>query len=192
MAVLHSHQSDVERHEHWRRIARGEVEVVVGARSAIFAPTPHLGLIVLDEEHESTFKQESAPRYHARDVALQRAADQNVPLVLGQRDAVARKLAAGGGGASFSWSRCRGGCSIGRCRPCGPIDLRDEAHSKLSRGAISRPLHRAMDDGPARRRAGDFAAQSPRLFHAHPVPRLAATSMKCPHCDLPLTFHRHA
>ena len=60
----------------------GEVEVVVGARRAIFAPTPHLGLIVLDEEHESTFKQETAPRYHARDVAVRRAADQNVPLVL--------------------------------------------------------------------------------------------------------------
>src|SRR5207244_8887327 len=54
VAVLHSHLSDVERHEHWRRIASGNVDVVIGARSAIFAPTPHLGLIVLDEEHEST------------------------------------------------------------------------------------------------------------------------------------------
>src|SRR6185503_3072236 len=82
VAVLHSHMSDVERHEHWRRIATGNVDVVVGARSAIFAPTPQLGLIVLDEEHESTFKQETAPRYHARDVALHSAADQKVPLVL--------------------------------------------------------------------------------------------------------------
>ena len=82
VAVLHSHLSDAERHWQWEQIADGQVQVVVGARSAIFAPTPHLGIIVLDEEHEATFKQESAPRYHARDVALRRAMDQNVPLVL--------------------------------------------------------------------------------------------------------------
>ena len=73
VAVLHSHMSDVERHRHWQSIAAGEVEVVVGARSAVFAPTRRLGLIVIDEEHESTFKQETVPRYHARDVAVKRA-----------------------------------------------------------------------------------------------------------------------
>src|SRR5690606_16768781 len=71
VAVLHSHLTDAERHQHWQSIARGEVEVIVGARSAIFAPAPHLGLIVIDEEHETTFKQDQAPRYHARDVAWQ-------------------------------------------------------------------------------------------------------------------------
>ncbi len=59
VAVLHSHLRDAERHWHWDRIARGEVQVVVGARSAVFAPTPHLGLIVLDEEHETSFKQDT-------------------------------------------------------------------------------------------------------------------------------------
>jgi primosomal protein N' (replication factor Y) len=82
VAVLHSHLRDAERHWHWEHIARGEVQVVVGARSAVFAPVPHLGLIVLDEEHEGSFKQDSAPRYHARDVALWRAREENVPLVL--------------------------------------------------------------------------------------------------------------
>ncbi len=61
VAVLHSHLSDADRHGQWQRIVSGGVQVVVGARSAIFAPTPHLGLIVLDEEHESTFKQEPRP-----------------------------------------------------------------------------------------------------------------------------------
>jgi primosomal protein N' (replication factor Y) len=83
VAVLHSHLSDAERHWHWQQIARGEVQVVVGARSAVFAPTPQLGLIVIDEEHDASFKQGEQPRYHARDVALQRAAAENVPLVLG-------------------------------------------------------------------------------------------------------------
>ncbi len=72
VAVLHSHLSDAERHRHWQSIVSGEVQVVVGARSAIFAPTRRLGLIVVDEEHESTFKQETTPRYHARDVAVKR------------------------------------------------------------------------------------------------------------------------
>src|SRR5262245_37114225 len=83
VAVLHSHLSDAERHWHWQQIARGEVQVVVGARSAVFAPTPNLGLIVIDEEHDASFKQGESPRYHARDVALKRAAMENVPLVLG-------------------------------------------------------------------------------------------------------------
>ena len=83
VAVLHSHLSDAERHRHWRAIAAGEIQVVVGARSAVFAPTRKLGLIVIDEEHESTFKQETTPRYHARDVAVKRAQLRGVPVILG-------------------------------------------------------------------------------------------------------------
>jgi primosomal protein N' (replication factor Y) len=83
VAVLHSHLSDAERHWQWQRIAGGDVQVVVGARSAVFAPTPHLGLIVIDEEHETTFKQQTTPRYHAREVARERARREKVPLLLG-------------------------------------------------------------------------------------------------------------
>jgi len=73
VAVLHSGLTDAERHDQWRRIRRGEADVVVGARSAVFAPVPWLGLVILDEEHETSFKQASVPRYHARDVARERA-----------------------------------------------------------------------------------------------------------------------
>ena len=83
VAVLHSHLGDAERGGHWRRVAAGQVQVVVGARSAVFAPPRKLGLIVIDEEHESTFKQESTPRYHARDVAVMRARLENIPILLG-------------------------------------------------------------------------------------------------------------
>jgi len=83
VAILHSGLSATERHAQWRSIAAGRACVVVGARSAIFAPLPNLGLIVIDEEHESSYKQESAPRYHARDVAIKRAQMQNIPIVLG-------------------------------------------------------------------------------------------------------------
>ncbi len=83
VAVLHSNLSPSERHGEWLRIARGEVQVVVGARSAIFAPVPDLGIVIIDEEHEPSFKQDTAPRYHARDVAARRTSKCGVPLVLG-------------------------------------------------------------------------------------------------------------
>ena len=83
VAVLHSHMTDAERHWQWQQIASGDIEVIVGARSAVFAPTPQLGLIVIDEEHEPSFKQDSTPRYHAREVARRRCLDEKVPLILG-------------------------------------------------------------------------------------------------------------
>ena len=83
VAVLHSHLGNAERAAQWRRIASGEVRVVVGARSAIFAPTRNLGLIIIDEEHEGSFKQDATPRYHARDVAVMRARLEGIPILLG-------------------------------------------------------------------------------------------------------------
>ncbi len=71
--------SGPERHYQWRRIADGHAQVIIGPRSAIFAPAPYLGLIILDEEHENTFKQETVPRYHARDVAIHRASLEKIP-----------------------------------------------------------------------------------------------------------------
>ena len=72
VAVLHSHLSEGERHDEWHKIHSGRARIVIGARSAVFAPLKNLGLIVVDEEHETTYKQEEAPRYHARDVAVVR------------------------------------------------------------------------------------------------------------------------
>ena len=83
VAVLHSHLSPAERAWHWQQIAAGHVQVIIGARSAVFAPVPDLGLIILDEEHDGSFKQDKATRYHARDVAQWRAAKEKVPLILG-------------------------------------------------------------------------------------------------------------
>ena len=83
VAVIHSGLTASARHRFWQRIAQGEADVIVGARSAIFAPTQTLGLIVVDEEHESSYKQDSAPRYHARDVAIKRGQLEGVPVLLG-------------------------------------------------------------------------------------------------------------
>jgi primosomal protein N' (replication factor Y) len=188
VAVLHSHLSDVERHEHWRRIARGDVQVVIGARSAIFAPVPHLGLIVLDEEHESSFKQDSAPRYHARDVALQRAHDQRVPLVLASATP-----------SLESWLRAERGefqlIEMPRrvldlpMPSVETVDLRDEVHARSSQGAISRRLHRAMDE--ALRSGGQvMLLLNRRGFSTHIQCPACGHAIRCPECDLALTFHR--
>src|SRR5690242_18795961 len=83
VAVLHSHLSAGERHDEWHKIRQGRARIVIGARSAIFAPVDPLGLIIVDEEHEHTYKQEEAPRYHARDVAIMRGQMEGATVVLG-------------------------------------------------------------------------------------------------------------
>jgi primosomal protein N' (replication factor Y) len=83
VALLHSQLTPDERAEQWHRIRRGEAHVVVGTRSAVFAPMPQLGLILIDEEHDGSYKQEETPRYHARDVAVMRAKLLGIPVVLG-------------------------------------------------------------------------------------------------------------
>jgi primosomal protein N' (replication factor Y) len=83
VAVLHSNLSGGERHDEWHKIRQGRARIVIGARSAVFAPIDPLGLIIVDEEHEHTYKQEESPRYHARDVAIMRGQMENATVVLG-------------------------------------------------------------------------------------------------------------
>jgi primosomal protein N' (replication factor Y) (superfamily II helicase) len=186
--VLHSHLSDAERHAHWQEIARGQVPVVVGARSAVFAPTPQLGLIVLDEEHESSFKQDTAPRYHARDVALRRAAAENVPLVLGSATP-----------SLESWYRAQTGdyqlVTLPRRvfdRPMPAvvtIDLRNETRDRMWTGSISRPLHAAMKD--ALGQGGQvILLLNRRGFATHIQCAGCGHVTRCPNCDIALTHHR--
>lgn len=187
VAVLHSHMSAVERHYQWRRIAAGLTPVVIGPRSAIFAPTPRLGLIVLDEEHEASFKQDTIPRYHARDVALQRAFLEQIPLVLGSATP-----------SLESWKRAQDGlyrlASLPRRihnRPLPQVTMIDLRQQKPQpgKGAITPQLHRAVEETLAEkgqvilllnRRGFATSIQCPQCGH------VAA----CPDCDLPLTHHR--
>jgi primosomal protein N' (replication factor Y) (superfamily II helicase) len=188
VAVLHSHLSNVERHREWQRISRGEVQVVIGARSAVFAPTPHLGLIVIDEEHESTFKQDSAPRYHARDVAWQRALAEKIPLILGS---ATPSLEAWQKAELGEFERLDLPSRVSN-RPLPnvmTVDLRDPGPTRHTRGAISRPLHQAMvaalrDDGQV------ILLLNRRGFSTHIQCPACGYVAKCPHCEIPLTFHR--
>ena len=186
VAVLHSQMSPSERHYHWQRIASGEVHVVVGPRSAVFAPLPNLGLIVIDEEHDSSFKQDTIPRYHARDVARRRAALDGVPLVLGSATP-----------SLESWHAARNGHALliplanrVEDRPLPDVQLVDlRLKESRGRGAISRPLHQAIGqtiaaDGQVilllNRRGFATSIQCPACGHV----------VSCPDCDMPLTHHR--
>jgi primosomal protein N' (replication factor Y) len=187
IAVLHSHMTHVEKHQQWQRIAAGEVSVVIGPRSAIFAPVPKLGLIVLDEEHEPSFKQETIPRYHARDVAGHRAMLEQCTVILGSATP-----------SLESWQRTIEGkyqcASMPRRihnRPLPDVEIIDLRLQKMGpqSGSISRPLAEAIvqttrDNGQVilllNRRGFATAIQCPKC----------GAVASCPHCDLSLTFHQ--
>ena len=188
VAVLHSHLTNVERGGHWRRVANGQVQVIVGARSAIFAPCRQLGLIVIDEEHENSFKQESTPRYHARDVAVMRARLENIPILLGSATP-----------SLESWRNAeRGNYTLLRLPkrvldfPMPPVQLIDLRHEPPPRGrfrSISHRLERAMHE--ALREQGQVILLLNRRGYATFVqcPSCGQVEM-CKHCDLALTFHQ--
>jgi primosomal protein N' (replication factor Y) len=188
VAVLHSHLRDAQRHWHWEQIARGQVQVVVGARSAVFAPVPDLGLIILDEEHETSFKQDTAPRYHAREIAQWRAREEGVPLVLASATP-----------SLESWYRASRNQYrlvemprrvFDRPLPAvGTIDLRNEFRNRSTRGAVSRQMHQAIE--AALRNGGQvILLLNRRGYSTHIQCPACGHVVHCPNCDLPLTHHR--
>ena len=186
VAVLHSHLTPAERHAAWREIAAGRVGVIVGARSAVFAPAPRLGLIVIDEEHESSFKQATAPRYHARDVAAWIARVEQVPLVLGSAtpslETFARCL-------SGEWRMCRLADRVGGSQLPAVItvDLRDR--SSRSRGAVTPRLAAgirwALESG-----GQVMLLLNRRGFATQVQCQACGGTVRCPQCDLALTLHQ--
>jgi primosomal protein N' (replication factor Y) len=189
VAVLHSHLGNAERGSHWRRVASGQAQVIVGARSAVFAPARQLGLIVIDEEHETTFKQETTPRYHGRDVAVMRARIEEVPIVLGSATP-----------SLESWHNAQRGAytllSLPQrveSRPLPHVGLIDLRHQPPQRGrpsAISPPLEHAVRD--ALREGGQvMLLLNRRGFATHVHCPSCGHVESCRFCDLALTYHKH-
>ena len=188
VAVLHSHLTDAERGGHWRRIAAGQTQVVVGARSAVFAPTRKLGLIVIDEEHESSFKQESTPRYHARDVAVMRASLAGVPVLLGS---ATPSLESWNNVAKKAYTLLDLPTRV-ESRPMPPVRLVDLRHEPKSQGkhfAIGPTLEAEM-----RKRLKEggqvMLLLNRRGFSTHIHCPGCGHVAQCINCDLALTFHR--
>ena len=188
VAVLHSHLTSVQRAWHWRQIQEGNVQVIIGARSAVFAPTPRLGLIVLDEEHDASFKQDNTPRYHARDVARWRAEADNVPLLLGSATP-----------SLESWQHAQAGkfetLSLKNrvldlpLPDVATIDLRNDFVGKRKRFSpislkLRQEMHAALNDG------GQVILLLNRRGFSTRIQCPACGKVEyCPDCSIPLTHH---
>ena len=189
VAVLHSNLSQGERFDEWHRIRKGIARIVIGARSAVFAPLPDLGLIIVDEEHENTYKQENVPRYHGRDVAVLRAAFESCAIVLGSATP-----------SLESWHNTQSGKytllrldhrADGQSMPLVRIvDMRLEAAKHKGAPAIlSDKLRAALEQRLTKgeqailflnRRGFARSLQCPQCGHV----------CQCPHCAVALTYHR--
>lgn len=191
-ATLHSGLTDAERHDAWRRIQAGEIDVVVGARSALFAPLHNVGLIVVDEEHETSYKQEDGVRYNARDTALVLAKNHGAVIVLGSATP-----------SLESWQNAKSGrygmlrlSQRANQRPLPTVELIDRRTSPpTSEDPISEilteRLQRAVRDTV---NEGNQAILflNRRGFAPNYTCRSCGDALQCPSCDVALTWYRRA
>lgn len=187
VAVLHSSLSTGELYDEWRRIRRGEIRVVVGTRSAVFAPIKNLGLIVIDEEHESSYKQEDNPRYHARNVALWRSDFNNCPLVLGSATP-----------SLYSRARAQKGIyhllkltKRANNKNLPQVNLIDLKHAEFAGDQfdLSTDLVNAIKNRLSKNEQVILMLNR-RGFANFMLCRECGYVMKCPNCDLSLTMHK--
>jgi primosomal protein N' (replication factor Y) (superfamily II helicase) len=187
VAVLHSALSQGERYDEWRKILRREVKVVVGARSAVFAPFQNVGLIVIDEEHESSYKQEETPRYHAREVALWRARENNAVVVMGSATPSLETyaLAARGRYTLLEMPERVGSRPLPRVHV---VDMREELRA-MNRSMFSRLLYEMIGDRLAKQEQMVLFLNR-RGFSTFVMCRTCGYTLRCVHCDISLTYHK--
>ena len=191
VAIQHSGLSDGERHDQWQRIRRGDVDVVVGTRSAVFAPLRTPGLIIVDEEHDGSYKQEESPRYHGRDVAVVRA---RMPA---RWSCSARRRRRSRATTTRRTAATRSSTLEKRVldRPMADVrivDMREEYAAAGPDVILSCAAVRRADGAARRRGAGDRAAEPPRIRHVRRSAGSAASTLECPNCSCSLTVHRAA
>jgi primosomal protein N' (replication factor Y) len=187
VAIQHSGLSDGERHDQWHRIRRGDVDVVIGTRSAVFAPIARLGLIIVDEEHDTSYKQEESPRYHGRDVAIMRAKFNDALVVLGSATPALETYANAKAGRyslvsldQRVLSRPMAGVQV--------INMRDEMVAEGTEVVLSRALGDALADRLALGEQS-LILLNRRGFATAVVCRQCGTTLECPNCSVSLTVH---
>ena len=186
VAVLHSGLSTGERYDEWRRIERGEARVVVGARSSIFAPLQNLGIIIMDEEHETSYKQDDTPRYHARKVAKWRAHYHQAPLLLGSAtpslESYSRAMA-----GNYRLLRLPHRVNQRPLPPINVVDMRPEIQRR-GETSFSNKLLTAIQDRLAKHEQSILMLNR-RGFSSFIMCRDCGFVLKCPNCDISLTMH---
>ena len=190
VAIQHSGLSPGARHDQWHRVRRGEIAVVVGTRSAVFAPLDALGLVVVDEEHDTSYKQEESPRYHARNVAIVRAQRAGALVVLGSATPSLETFHHARNGRY----RCVALNERVHRRPLPEVrvvDMRAEVASGGTDVAVSRPLADALE-GTLARGEQALILLNRRGFATAVLCRQCGRTCECPNCSVSLTLHRRA
>ncbi|PEK05477.1 primosomal protein N' [Bacillus toyonensis] len=187
VAVLHSALSVGEKYDEWRKILRKEVKVVVGARSAIFAPFENLGIIIIDEEHESSYKQEDNPKYHARDVAVWRGQYHKCPIVLGSATPTLESFARATKGV-YELLTMEKRMNEQALPTVEIVDMREELRDG-NRSMFSKALHEKIADRLEKKE--QMVLFLNRRGHSTFVMcRDCGYVVQCPHCDISLTYHK--
>ncbi|MCM3441151.1 primosomal protein N' [Metabacillus halosaccharovorans] len=187
VAVLHSGLSTGEKYDEWRKIQRKEVQLVVGARSAIFAPFENLGMIIIDEEHESSYKQEENPRYHARDVAIYRAEFHQCPVVLGSATPTLETFARAQKDV-YKLLTLKERVNKRSMPSVDIIDMREELRSG-NRSMFSTALIEKLTDRLEKNEQSVLFLNK-RGYSSFVMCRDCGFVIQCPHCDISLTYHR--
>ena len=187
VAILHSGLSNGEKYDEWRKVERGEAQVVVGARSAIFAPLKNLGVIIIDEEHEASYKQDSNPRYHARDVALLRAQYNQAALVLGSATPSLESRARAGKGVYQHLRLTQRANPLASIPEVQLIDFRDYIGQNETSN-FTPPLIEAIQDRLDKKEQVVLMLNR-RGYSSFVMCRECGTVDTCPNCDISLTLH---
>ncbi|WP_181348859.1 primosomal protein N' [Thalassobacillus sp. CUG 92003] len=188
VAVFHSALSAGEKYDEWRKIQKKEVQVVVGARSAIFAPFTNLGIIIIDEEHESSYKQEDRTRYHARDVAIYRSENHACPVVLGSATPTLETYARAQKG-NYTLLTLTKRMMDANMPEVELVDMRDELHAG-NRSMFSRALIEKIKER-IEKNEQTVLFLNRRGYSTFVMCRDCGEVMECPHCDIALTYHRN-
>ncbi|HZH60653.1 MAG TPA: primosomal protein N' [Metabacillus sp.] len=188
VAVLHSGLSTGEKYDEWRKIQRKEVQLVVGARSAIFAPFENLGMIIIDEEHESSYKQEENPRYHARDVAIYRAKLHQCPVVLGSATPTLETFARAQKDV-YKLLTIKERVNKRSMPSVEIVDMREELRSG-NRTMFSTSLIEKLTNRLEKNEQSVLFLNK-RGYSSFVMCRDCGFVIQCPHCDISLTYHRY-
>ncbi|WP_314414388.1 primosomal protein N' [uncultured Streptococcus sp.] len=187
VAILHSGLSNGEKYDEWRKVERGDAQVVVGARSAIFAPLKNLGVMIIDEEHEATYKQDSNPRYHAREVAILRAQYNQAALVLGSATPSLESRARAGKGVYQHLRLNQRANPLATIPEVQVIDFRDYIGQNETSNFTS-PLLEAIQDCLSKKEQVVLMLNR-RGYSSFVMCRECGTVDTCPNCDISLTLH---
>ena len=185
VAILHSGLSDGEKYDEWRKIEEKKVSIVIGARSAIFAPFTNLGIIIIDEEHSDTYKQENIPRYSAIDVAIKRCKTHNIPLILGSATPSVQSYTRA---ISSVYELLELKERINHNLPkVTLIDMKDEFKkgNRVFSSLLKKLINEALE-----KQEQVIILLNRRGFNTVHTCKECGYTLKCPNCDIPLTYHK--